>query len=115
MGHNYEYISELTDIPVAELKEKLKKHGSVGWKMKILKKTYGVLKETSIDEQKHMSYETRQMAIIDEKTRLMEAYEQGILDTAIKMHKEAIEIQLISKITDIPINILKEKFNINIK
>jgi hypothetical protein len=77
-----------------------------------IRKAYRVLKEASMDEQKRMAYEARQMAIMDEKTRLMEAYEEGILDTAIKMHKEGIEIQLISKITDIPINILKEKFNI---
>ncbi|MEN8904574.1 MAG: transposase, partial [Clostridiales bacterium] len=84
-----------------------------------IRKAYKVLKEASMDEQKRMAYESRQMALMDERTKITEALEEGIelgsdkrnLENAKRMHEEGIEIQLISKITEIPIEILKEKFS----
>jgi hypothetical protein len=59
------------------------------------------------------------MAIMDERTKIMEALEEGVeigsdkrnFENAKRMYEEGIEIQLISKITEIAVEILKEKFS----
>jgi predicted transposase/invertase (TIGR01784 family) len=97
-----------------------------------IKTAYEILKAISRDEKKRLAYESRQMALMDEATRLEEAREEG-MEKGIEKGREAekkeskksivknkyviatnmknmgLDIELISKATEISIEDLKEK------
>jgi predicted transposase/invertase (TIGR01784 family) len=85
-----------------------------------IKTAYEILDNASRDEKKRLAYEARQMAIMDEESRIDEAREEGLkeglkegiergkMETVKAMLNEGIDIMLISKITKLPIEMIKE-------
>jgi predicted transposase/invertase (TIGR01784 family) len=83
-------------------------------------RAYKIIQAASLDEGKRLAYEARQMAIMDEATRIEEAKEEGKaegklegkaegkLETAIEMLRLGADIKLVSKGTKIPIEELEK-------
>jgi predicted transposase/invertase (TIGR01784 family) len=78
-----------------------------------IEKAYMILKAASQDEKKRLAYEARQAAIMDEMSRIDEAKdeakEEGKLEVAVEMLKRGFDFEMISQITKMPVDELKEK------
>jgi len=90
-------------------------------KNKNMSTAFDILQAASKDEKKRLAYEAREAALKDEATRVLEAREEGFekgiekgkLEVAIEMIKQGSDVDYASKVSKIPIEILKKYLNDN--
>jgi len=73
-----------------------------------IKTAFEIIEAASRDEKKRLAYEARQMAIMDEESRIDEAREEERIEIALKLLKADSDIEFVSKITELSIEKIKE-------